>query len=125
MIPWQSLHVVRSSGLPVHGSAKSRALQAWRTGTGDYRVTHGDWQPASPDSVDWAGFTVPPPRRGGRGGVVPESARGSTLKRCPREAVAALLVVAERTGETWGEILVRVSREELVRQAQRQAVGGQ
>ena len=123
MIPWQSLHVVRSSGLPVHGSAKSRALQAWRAGTGDYRVTHGDWQPASPDNVDWSGFTVAPPRRGGRTQPESERDRQSVLRRCPREAIAALEVVASRTGETWGEILTRVSREELVRQAERQAVG--
>ena len=116
LISWKTLHVVRSSGLPVHGSAKSRALQAWRAGTGDYRVTHGDWKPASPDSVDWAGFTVPPPRRGGRGGVVPESIRATVLlPRVARGVATALAGLSARTGERPAEIVTRLVLAEVER----------
>lgn len=116
MIPWKNLHVVRLSGLPVHGSAKSRALQAWRTGTGDYRVTHGDWQPTSPDSVDWSGFTVPPPRRGGPSGTVPESARATVLlPRVARGVATALAGLSARTGERRAAIVERLVLAEVER----------
>ena len=116
LIDWQSLHVVRSSGLPVHGSAKSRALQAWRAGTGDYRVTHGDWQPASPDNVDWTGFTVPPPRRGGPSGVVPEAKRATVLlPRVSRGVATALAGLAARTGEQQAAIVTRLVLAEVER----------
>lgn len=99
MTPWQDLRVCRASGARVYGAIRTRILATWRDAGGS-NVTLPDGSPAWARDVSWEGFAVAAPRRGGKGGKVPESKRKTprTTHRIGRDGLAALDTIVAHTG---------------------------
>jgi len=101
MTPWQDLRVCRASGARVYGAMRTRILATWRD-SGGSNVTLPDGSPAWARDVSWEGFAVAAPRRGGRGGRVPESKRKTprTTHRIGRDGLDALDAIVKITGKS-------------------------